>query len=83
MININGRLQCNSGYALVDAALKGLGIVQLPDYYVQSYLESGELVELLTDYRGDREGIWALYPQNRMLTSKVRTLIDYLVEAFR
>ncbi|MFA0088340.1 LysR family transcriptional regulator [Vibrio sp. 10N.261.51.F12] len=83
MININGRLQCNSGYALVDAALKGLGIVQLPDYYVQSYLESGELVELLTDYRGEREGIWALYPQNRMLTSKVRTLIDYLVEAFR
>ncbi|MGF1749806.1 MULTISPECIES: LysR family transcriptional regulator [Vibrio] len=82
VININGRLQCNSGYALVDAALKGLGIVQLPDYYVQSYLESGELVELLSDYRGNREGIWALYPQNRMLTSKVRTLIDYLVEAF-
>lgn len=23
----------------------------------------------------------ALYPQNRMLTSKVRTLIDYLSEA--
>lgn len=65
----------------MDAALKGLGIVQLPDYYVQPYLESGELIELLTAYRGDKEGIWALYPQNRMLTSKVRTLIDYLSEA--
>lgn len=81
LIHVDGRLQCNSGYSLMDAALKGLGIVQLPDYYVQPYLESGELIELLTAYRGDKEGIWALYPQNRMLTSKVRTLIDYLSEA--
>ncbi|MDR9830162.1 LysR family transcriptional regulator [Vibrio sp. FNV 38] len=81
LVTVKGRIQCNSGYALVNAALKGLGIVQLPDYYVQPYLASGELVELLTDYRGNQEGIWALYPQNRMLTSKVRTLIDYLSAA--
>lgn len=58
LIHVDGRVQCNSGYALVDAALKGLGIVQLPDYYVQPYLETGELVEVLTPYRGDQEGIW-------------------------
>ncbi|GAM55788.1 transcriptional regulator [Vibrio ishigakensis] len=58
LIHVDGRLQCNSGYSLMDAALKGLGIVQLPDYYVQPYLESGELIELLTAYRGDKEGIW-------------------------
>lgn len=58
LIHVDGRLQCNSGYSLMDAALKGLGIVQLPDYYVQPYLESGELIELLTSYRGDKEGIW-------------------------
>ncbi|NVD06048.1 LysR family transcriptional regulator [Vibrio sp. JPW-9-11-11] len=81
LVHVEGRVQCNSGYALVDAALKGLGIVQLPDYYVQPYLETGELVEVLTSYRGNQEGIWALYPQNRMLTSKVRTLIDYLSSA--
>ncbi|MEL7293279.1 MAG: LysR family transcriptional regulator [Pseudomonadota bacterium] len=83
LIHVEGRIQCNSGYALVDAALKGLGIVQLPDYYVQPYLVTGELVEVLTCYRGNQEGIWALYPQNRMLTSKVRTLIDYLSTALK
>lgn len=83
LIHVEGRIQCNSGYALVDAALKGLGIVQLPDYYVQPYLATGELVEVLTCYRGNQEGIWALYPQNRMLTSKVRTLIDYLSTALK
>jgi len=54
--------------------------VQLPDYYVQEALDNGELVEVLTDYRDDREGIWALYPQNRNLSPKVRLLIDFLAE---
>ncbi len=57
-----------------------LRLVQLPDYYVQEALDNGELVEVLTDYRDDREGIWALYPQNRNLSPKVRLLIDFLAE---
>ncbi|MFA0228379.1 LysR family transcriptional regulator, partial [Vibrio sp. 10N.261.45.A7] len=31
-------------------------------------------------YRDDKEGIWALYPQNRNLSSKVRLLVDFLSE---
>lgn len=77
---VSGRIQCNSGFALLDAAKRGLGLVQLPDYYVQAGLESGELVEVLKEYRDEREGIWALYPQNRNLSPKVRLLIDFLAE---
>ena len=47
---------------------------------MQEALDNGELVEVLTDYRDDREGIWALYPQNRNLSPKVRLLIDFLAE---
>ncbi|WP_404972287.1 LysR family transcriptional regulator [Vibrio campbellii] len=79
-LRVSGRIKCNSGFALVDAAKRGLGLVQLPDYYVQEALDNGELVEVLTDYRDDREGIWALYPQNRNLSTKVRLLIDFLAE---
>jgi len=79
-IRITGRLRYNSGYSLTDAALKGLGIVQLPDYYVQQHLQSGELVTLLDNYRAPDEGIWAVYPHNRHLSPKIRLLVDYLVE---
>ncbi len=79
-IRVSGRLRYNSGNRLVDAALKGLGIVQLPDYYVQHYLESGELVTLLDNYRESDEGIWAVYPHNRHLSAKIRLLVDYLAE---
>ena len=79
-IRIRGRLRYNSGYSLTDAALKGLGIVQLPDYYVQQYIESGELITILDNYREPDEGIWAVYPQNRHLSPKIRLLVDYLVK---
>ena len=79
-LRVSGRLRYNSGVSLVDAALKGLGIVQLPDYYVQQYLQNGELVSLLDDYREPDGGIWALYPQNRHLSPKIRLLVDYLAD---
>ncbi|MGF1763016.1 LysR substrate-binding domain-containing protein [Aliivibrio kagoshimensis] len=79
-IRIKGSIHSNSGKALTDAALKGIGIVQLPDYYVQSYLESGQLIDLLSAFQEEREGIWALYPNNRHLSPKVRMLVDFLAE---
>jgi len=82
-IRVTGRLRYNSGVSLVDAALKGLGIVQLPDYYVQHYLQTGELVTLLDNLREPDSGIWAVYPHNRHLSPKVRLLVDYLVDQLK
>lgn len=79
-IKVKGRMRCNNGPALLDAALKGLGLVQLPDYYVEEYLQQGALVSVLDTHRPAQEGIWALYPQNRHLSPKVRLLIEFLRE---
>lgn len=79
-IHISGNLLCNSGRALVDAALKGLGVAQLPGDYALSYIHSGQLMPLLDQYSAPDEGVWAIYPHNRYLLPKVRMLIDYLDE---
>ena len=79
-LRVFGSVQYNSGHSLVDAALKGLGIVQLPDYYVQKHLASGALVSVLDKYREPEESIWAVYPHNRHLSPKIRLLVDYLAE---
>ena len=79
-LRVSGSVQYNSGHSLVDAALKGLGIVQLPDYYVQKHLASGALVSVLDKYREPEESIWAVYPHNRHLSPKIRLLVDYLAE---
>jgi len=79
-IRVSGRVRFNSGYGLVDAALKGVGIVQLPDYYVKDHLDQGNLITLLDHYREPDEGIWAVYPHNRQLSTKIRLMVDYLAE---
>ncbi|MCC4266126.1 LysR family transcriptional regulator [Oceanimonas baumannii] len=82
-IRVTGNIRCDSGWALLDAALKGIGIVQLPDYYVQPALDAGQLLSLLEHYREEDNGIWALYPHNRHLSPKVRMLLDYLGQTLR
>ncbi len=82
-VRIKGNIRCDSGWALLDAALKGIGIVQLPDYYVQPSLASGVLVSLLEYYQEADDGIWAVYPHNRHLSPKVRMLLDYLNESLQ
>lgn len=79
-VRVKGSVHCNSGAALTNAALKGLGIVQLPDFYVQESMDKGELVEILAPYREPKEGIWAVYPNNRHLSTKVRLLVEFLAK---
>lgn len=77
-IHIKGRLRCNSGIALLNATQHGLGLSQLPDYYVKQHIESGNLIEVLQDYKDDREGVWALFATNKNVSPKVRFFIDHL-----
>ena len=79
-IKVKGNIRCNSGIGLVDAALKDIGIVQMSDYYLQPYIESGQLIPILEQFSEPAEGIWAVYPQNKYLSPKIRLLIDYLAE---
>ncbi|EGG99646.1 Transcriptional regulator2C LysR family2C in formaldehyde detoxification operon [gamma proteobacterium IMCC2047] len=79
-IRLTGNLRSNSGHVLLDASLKSIGIVQLPGDYVCPHVESGDLEVILEEYRAPDQGVWALYPQNRHLSSKVRLLLDYLAE---
>ena len=77
-VRVQGNWRCNSGRAVLDAALRGFGLCQLPDYYVQEHLRSGALRSLLTQHQPPHTAVWALYPQQRHLSPKVRKLVDHL-----
>lgn len=79
-VRVAGRLRCNSGGALLDAALLGLGLVQLPDYYVAPYLADGRLVAVLDGYTL-QDGIWAAWPRSRFLPPKLSALLEHLSAA--
>ncbi|HEX7742906.1 MAG TPA: LysR substrate-binding domain-containing protein, partial [Sphingobium sp.] len=73
-----GRFRCNSGHAVIEACIAGLGICQLPDFYILPYLKPGMVELLLEDFHADDEPIWAVYPQRRHLLPKVQRVVDCL-----
>jgi DNA-binding transcriptional LysR family regulator len=77
-----GRWRGNSGYAVLDAALQGLGLCQLPNFYVEQHLRSGALVGLLEQHQPPDEGVWAVYPHRRHLPPKVRAMMEHLQAHF-
>ncbi len=82
-IRTDGPLIANNGDILVQAAVRGLGIIVNPDFIVADQLRSGELVPILEDWEIDGpRAVWAMYPHRRHLSAKVRLLVDFLVERF-
>jgi LysR family transcriptional regulator for bpeEF and oprC len=55
----------NSGEALISAAAAGLGLIQVGEYYAQPRLESGELVEVLPDYKAHACDISVVFQQRK------------------
>lgn len=76
-----GRWNSNGGEAVLQAAIAGLGICQLPEFYLHSFLADGSLKVLLEDCRPKDEPIWAVYPQRRHLLPKVRVLVERLQQS--
>ncbi|MBZ9649805.1 LysR family transcriptional regulator [Sphingobium sp. 3R8] len=77
-IRPKGRWRCNSGGAVAEAAIAGMGVCQLPEFYLLPHIASGALEEVLDDFRPDDEPIWAVYPQRRHLLPKISGLLDLL-----
>lgn len=66
--------------ALRQAALRGVGIVQLPCMVVEEDLKTGRLVDIMPGWAPKGGVVHAVFPSRRGLLPGVRLLIDYLAE---
>ena len=81
-VRVSGNFQANNGDALRRAAREGLGVVTLPTFIAGEDLRSGALRAVLADYALPESAVYAVYPHNRHLSTKVRAFVDFLVEHF-
>jgi DNA-binding transcriptional LysR family regulator len=79
-LETRGRLAFDNGDALRAAALAGLGLVYLPTYLVGDDVRTGRLVPLLLEHTHPGTSLFAVYPESRHLSPKVRAMIDWLLE---
>ena len=77
-VKVRPRLVTNNGDTCVAAALHASGIQLQPTFLVARALASGQLVEVLPQYRSIELGIYAVYPTRKFVLPKVRALLDFL-----
>jgi len=81
-VHFQPRLITTDMLALREAAMAGVGLVQLPILMVKDQLASGALIKVLEAWEPRREVIHAVYPSRRGLLPSVRTLVDFLTEEY-
>lgn len=80
-VRVSGKLSSNNGDILMRAAEQGQGVGWIPGFFIDRQIEDGVLEEVLTDYRAEPVGLYAVFPHSRHLPTKTRAFVDYLVEA--
>ena len=77
-----GRATTNSPELLMRMAVEGAGITVINDHFALPYLERGELIQMLPDWRSPPVAAWAVFPGRRLMPARTRALLDALAAKF-
>lgn len=79
-IRVSGRLKASSPDAVCDAALEGMGIAILGEWYARQFIKQGRLKVIMPEYRPTTYDIHAVYPERRFVPQKVKRMISFLAD---
>lgn len=77
-VRVDGQLTFNNSYAMIGAAVAGLGIAYVPEDIVAAQIKAGTLVQTLDDWSPFFEGYYLYYPQRRQNLPLFKVLTDAL-----
>lgn len=78
--SVTASLTTNDAESMMRAALQGLGLIQLLDIAIQPFLADGRLVRVLQPWTHSHAGFYLYSPARTQMPSKVRALLDFLIE---
>lgn len=81
-IIIKPHIKATVGEFLRDAAVSDQGIILVPTFIAYKEIKQGKLVPLLSEYQLSQVNAYAIYPQTRHLSQRVRVFVDFLVKRF-
>lgn len=77
-LDVPGTITLDNNALMTRAAISGLGIAYVPSLYAEAALQSGQLVELLADWRVQSAGLALWFPPNQHQSMALRLFIDAL-----
>ncbi|KAF0225847.1 MAG: Transcriptional regulator LysR [Rhodospirillaceae bacterium] len=81
VVPVSSRFVADQAEPLLNATLAGLGVILQPLEIVGKALEDGKLIVLLPEYKVPTRPIHILYAPDRHITPKLRSFIDFAVDA--
>ncbi|WP_131783731.1 LysR family transcriptional regulator [Legionella gresilensis] len=81
-ISVSGNLRLNNSALVLEAVLQGVGIAFLPSYFCQKFIDCGELIEVMADFRSIPLAVWMVYPRPKFLALKNRVFVDFILDAY-
>lgn len=75
--------EIGDGAAIVDAAVAGLGLAQMPSSLLANHIQAGRLVSVLGAFTTAAVGIYAVWPKTRHLLPRVKYVVQILAEGAR
>jgi len=77
-VRVDGQVTFNNSYAMIDAAVSGLGIAYVPENIAQSRVATGELELVLDDWSPMFDGYFLYYPSRLHITPAFQIIVDAL-----
>ncbi len=82
-VKISGNISLNNAVLVLEAVLAGVGLARLPRYYVESYLTSGKLVEVLGEYAPAPLPCYLVYPRSEYTKTRIQLFADFIIQAYK
>ena len=82
-ITVKGNLNANDMSVLRKAAIRGMGVANLPYHLAQEDLETKQLVKVLSNYATPGNHLWAVYLSRNYQQNLVRAFIDFLAQRWQ
>ena len=79
-VRVFGDFRANNAFAILRAAVEGVGVANLPKFMVRDEVAAGTLVPMLERYGPTPVEIHAVYPTARFVSSKLKLLLGFLQE---
>ena len=81
-VRVSGDCRCNNSLVLREALLEGAGIGLLPAFLVADDIAAGSLCVVLPEWVPEARTLYAVFPQPRRPSPKVREFVDFLARSF-
>lgn len=80
---LDAKVTYNDPELVLQAAIDGQGLAQMPGYLVAGPLEAGLLVPCLEQYATDDHGHYLCYQSRQHMPARTRAFIDFMIDRIR